>query len=101
MGRTLGMVTACMLIAGSTSTFADEAVTGTQLAANTQVASVTTTAPASDVKASTDPLHADARWPLFSNCINNTTTPDQFQACLQLAFMGVGPTDQTLALLTR
>ena len=100
MGRTLGMVTACMLIAGSTSTFADE-VTGPTMAANTQVASVTATVPASDVKASADPLHADARWPLFSNCINNTTTPDQFQVCLQLAFMGVGPNDQTLALLTR
>ena len=101
MGRTLGMVTACMLIAGSTSTFADENVTGAKMAANTQVAAVTTATPASDVKTSADPLHADAHGPLFSNCINNTITPDQFQVCLQLAFMGVGPNDQALALLTR
>ncbi len=100
MGRTLGMVTACMLIAGSTNTFADETAATTP-AANTQVASVTTAAPTSDVKASVDPLHADARWPLFSNCINNTATPDAFQACLQMAFLGRRPNDQVLALLTR
>ncbi len=101
MGRTLGMVTACMLIASSTNVFADGIVaTGVTTPVNAQVASATTAAPASDVKAAVDPLHADARWPLFSNCINNTTTPDAFQACLQLAFVGVGPNDQVLALLT-
>jgi hypothetical protein len=101
MGRTLGMVTACMLIAGSTMAFADEITTaGTTAAPNAQVASVTTAVSTSDAKAPVDPLHADAHWPLFSNCINNTTTPDAFQACLQLAFMGVGPNDQVLALLT-
>ncbi len=64
LGPTLGMVTACMLIAGSTSVFADDmapvavkAVVEAP-AANTQVASLATATPISDVKTSSDPLHS-------------------------------------------
>jgi hypothetical protein len=68
--------------------------------ANVQLAAVST-APIGQAKAPVaDPLHADTRWPLFANCINNTATPDAFQACLQMAFLGTGPNDQVLALLT-
>jgi hypothetical protein len=68
--------------------------------APTQLASVEVVPPAA-APAVKDPLHADPRWPLFANCINNTATPDDFNACLQMAFTGVGPTDKVLALLTR
>jgi hypothetical protein len=95
-----------MLIAGFTNAFAEDvtpvAVKSTieTPAVNTQVASLATATPISNVKSSADPLHADPNWPLFSNCINNTATPAAFQGCLQMAFMGVGPNDQVLALLT-
>lgn len=104
LGPALGMVTACMLIAGSTNAFAEDAApvgaNPAAPAANAQVAALTTAMPVDGTKAASDPLHADPNWPLFSNCINNTATPAAFQACLQMAFMGVGPNDQVLALLT-
>ena len=34
-----------------------------------------------------DGLHADPRWPNFANCINNTGSRAQFEACLRSAFM--------------
>jgi len=107
-GPALGMVAACILIAGTANVLAADAAqvdvkpavdTSTPVA-NTQIAAITTAAPVGDTVKTTDPLHADARWPLFANCINNTATPDAFQGCLQMAFMGVGPNDQVVALLT-
>ena len=43
-------------------------------------------------------LHADPRWPLMANCVNNTATPAAFQSCLQSAFLS-DATGQTSALL--
>ena len=37
----------------------------------------------------TDRLHNDPRWPQFKNCIENTETPEAFNACLRQAFLGV------------
>ena len=99
--RTLGMVTVCVFFAGSTNVYADDAVQPavTPVPANVQVASV---APfAASIQKTSDPLHADPRWPQFKNCIDNTSTPDSFQACLQMAFLGAAPTGHVLALLTR
>jgi hypothetical protein len=101
IGRTLGMAVACMFIAGSTSVFAEDAgQVATPQTANTQVASVDPLAIPAQQKPGMDPLHADARWPQFKNCIDNTVTPAAFQACLQMAFLGAAPTGQVLALLT-
>jgi hypothetical protein len=121
------MVSACVLFA-ATSVFADDFVPAidqiapsadqkTAVPANQQAvvqpeanapASITPTrlasvevVPPAATPAVKDPLHADPHWPLFANCINNTATPDEFNACLQMAFTGVGPTGQVLALLTR
>ena len=68
--------------------------------ADVQVASVAPLAASTQQKAA-DPLRADPRWPKLKNCIDNTTTQDEFQACLQMAFMDVAPTGKVLALLTR
>jgi hypothetical protein len=121
IGRTLGMAIACVLIASSTSVFAGDLNSAAQpvaapsastqpmaaaanapaASANLQVASVEPAAvPAAQQKPGMDPLHADARWPLFKNCIDNTTTPAAFDACLQMAFLGAKPDNQVLALLT-
>lgn len=100
--RTLGMVTVCAFFAGSTNVYADDAVqpATTPGSANVQVASVAPFAAQVPQKAG-DPLHADPRWPQFKNCIDNTSTPDSFQACLQMAFLGAAPSGRVLALLTR
>jgi len=45
-------------------------------------------------------LHADPRWPLMANCVNNTATPAAFQSCLRSAFLS-DATGQTAALLGR
>ena len=45
-----------------------------------------------------DGLHQDARWPLFSNCVNNTASQDEFLTCLRSAFM-TDSTGTELALL--
>jgi len=35
----------------------------------------------------TDGLHQDPRWPQFRKCIEDTSTPKEFESCLQSAFM--------------
>lgn len=106
-GRALGLVLGFVFLATSTSSFAGDetqavASPAVSQAANMQVASVNPVSlPATQAVASADPLHSDARWPLFKNCIDNTATQAAFQGCLQMAFMGVKPDDKVLALLMR
>jgi hypothetical protein len=104
-GRILGMVVACVFMAGSTPVFADDTASSTAPAVAPQngtieLASVNPVSLPNQQVAAQNPLHADPRWPKLKNCIDNTTTPAAFQGCLQLAFMDVAPTGQVLALLT-
>jgi hypothetical protein len=100
--RTLGMVTVCAFLADSTTVYADDTAqpAAAPASADVQVASVAPLAASTQQKA-VDPLHADPRWPKLKNCIDNTNTQDEYQACLQMAFMDVAPTGKVLALLTR
>ncbi|HEX3810925.1 MAG TPA: hypothetical protein VHW02_14615 [Rhizomicrobium sp.] len=105
--RELGMVLACAVMAASTNAIAADAggvsasAVSTQ-SSNVQVAAVEpTSAIASQTATTADPLHTDARWPLFKNCIDNTSNRNAFEACLQMAFLGGSPSPQVLALLTR
>jgi hypothetical protein len=105
----LGIVAACFILAGTSLALAQDAAPTVDpkpaaeaqpSVAPTQVASLAGTTVAATVRA-TDPLHLDPNWPLFQNCIDNTATPAAFQGCLQLAFLGTGPSDKVVALLTR
>lgn len=105
--RELGMVLACVFVASSTAAVAAGAGDANTSAAatqstNVQIAAVEpTSAIASQTATTADPLHTDARWPLFKNCIDNTSNRNAFEACLQMAFLGGSPNPQVLALLTR
>lgn len=104
-GRIVGMVVACVFMAGSTPVFADDTAPSAAPVAATQdgtieLASVNPVALPNKQATAQDPLHADPRWPKFKNCIDNTSTPATFQACLQMAFLDVAPSGQVLALLT-
>jgi hypothetical protein len=104
-GRILGMVVACVFMAGSTPVFADDTALSAAPAVaapngTIELASVSPVSLPSQQAMAQNPLHADPRWPKMKNCIDNTTTPASFQACLQMAFMDVAPTGQVLALLT-
>lgn len=103
----LGIVAACFIIASSSFAMAQDAVPTVDTkpvaeakapVALTQVASLS--APVAAAVRTTDPLHLDPNWSLFQNCIDNTSTPEAFQGCLQMAFMGTGPVDKVAMLLT-
>ena len=56
--------------------------------------------PGNDMQVGQDGLHRDPRWPLFRNCIENTFSPQAFEACLQQAFL-TDTTGASVALMPK